>query len=72
MKMEQTMSSKTLAYKIQTLGNFAEKSIKHSEQGECLKSRKILSRVETRVVYRMVPWAAVWLACPLARPCMHI
>jgi hypothetical protein len=40
MKMEQTHSSETLAYKIQTPGNYLEESIQHSEQGESLKSRK--------------------------------
>jgi hypothetical protein len=45
--MEQTECSKTLAYKIQTPGNFPEESIQHSAHGESLKLRKILSRVET-------------------------
>jgi len=37
MKMEQTECSKMLAYKIQMLGNYPEKSIQHSEPGESLK-----------------------------------
>ena len=37
MKMEQC--SETSAYKIQTLRNYPEGSIKHSEHGESLKSR---------------------------------
>jgi hypothetical protein len=38
-KMEQTESSETSAYKIQTLGNYPEESIQHSEHDESLKSR---------------------------------
>jgi hypothetical protein len=40
MKMEQTVCSETSAYKIQKPGNYPEESIKHSEQGESLQSRK--------------------------------
>jgi hypothetical protein len=36
--MEQTECFETLAYKIQTPGNYPEENIKHSEQGENLKS----------------------------------
>jgi hypothetical protein len=39
MKMEQTECSETLAYKIQTPGNYPEETIQHSEQDESLKSR---------------------------------
>jgi hypothetical protein len=39
MKMEQTGSSETSAYKIQTPGNYPEENIKHSERDESLKSR---------------------------------
>jgi hypothetical protein len=39
MKMEQTEYPKTSAYKIQTLGNYPEESIQHSDHGESLKSR---------------------------------
>jgi hypothetical protein len=39
MKMEHTDCSETSEYKIQTLGNYPEKSIQHSEHGESLKSR---------------------------------
>jgi hypothetical protein len=42
MKMEQTERSETLAYKIQTLGNYPEESTQHSEHGEGLKSRIVL------------------------------
>ena len=42
MEMEQTECSETSAYKIQTPGNNPEESIKHSEHGESLKSRKKL------------------------------
>jgi len=38
MKMEQTECSETLAYKIQTLGNYPLESIQHSVHGESLKS----------------------------------
>jgi len=38
--MEQTECSETSAYKIQTLGNYPEESIQHSEHSESLKSRK--------------------------------
>jgi hypothetical protein len=47
MKMEQTVCSETVAYKIQMPGNFPEETTQHSEQGKSLKSRKILSRLET-------------------------
>jgi len=40
MKMEQTECSETSAYKIQRPENYPEESIKDSEQGESLKSRK--------------------------------
>jgi len=39
MKMEQTEFSETSAYKIQTLGNYPEENIEHTELGESLKSR---------------------------------
>jgi len=39
--MEQTECSETLAYKIQTLGNYPEESTQQSEYGESLKSRRI-------------------------------
>jgi hypothetical protein len=39
MKMEQTASSEILAFKLQTPVNNPEESIRHSEQGEILKSR---------------------------------
>jgi hypothetical protein len=37
--MERTECSETSACKIQTLWNYPEESIQHSEQGESLKSR---------------------------------
>jgi len=37
--MEQTECSKTMAYRIQTPGNYPEESIQYSEHGESLKSR---------------------------------
>jgi hypothetical protein len=36
--MEWTECSETLAYEIQTLGNYPEESIQHSEHGKSLKS----------------------------------
>jgi len=39
MKVEQRDCSATSAYKIQTLGNYPEESIQHSEHGKSLKSR---------------------------------
>jgi hypothetical protein len=39
MKMEQPECSEMSAYKIQTLGNYPEESVQHSEHGESLKSR---------------------------------
>jgi len=36
--MEETKCSETLAYKIETPGNYTKESIQHSEQGESLKS----------------------------------
>ena len=49
MKMEQTECSKTLAYKIQTPGNYPEESTQHSEHDESLKSRicMLLAKVST-------------------------
>jgi len=41
MKMEQTVCSEMLAYKIQTPGNYPEESTQYLEQGESLKSRII-------------------------------
>jgi hypothetical protein len=37
--MEQIECSETLAYKIQTPGNYPEENIQHTEHGESLKSR---------------------------------
>jgi hypothetical protein len=38
MKMEQTECSEMSAYKIQTLGNFPQENIQHTEHGKTLKS----------------------------------
>jgi len=38
--MEHTECSETLAYNIQTPGNYPEESTQHSEQGESLKSER--------------------------------
>jgi len=37
--MEQTACFETSAYKIQTLGNYPEENIQHTEHGESLKSK---------------------------------
>jgi len=42
MKMEQTECSETWAYKIQTLRNYLEENIQHTEHGESLKSRILM------------------------------
>jgi len=49
-KMEQTECSETLAYKIQTWGNYPEESIQHAEHDESLKSRmnNLVSAYENR------------------------
>jgi hypothetical protein len=39
MKMEQTECSETLAYKIQTPGNYPGENIQHTEHGESFKSK---------------------------------
>jgi hypothetical protein len=53
MKMEQTECSETLAYKIETPGNYPEESIQLSEHGESLKSRnKPLFRVYIIIYYK--------------------
>ena len=43
MNMEQTECSETSAYKIQTPGNYPEEKIRHSEEGESLKSFEEIS-----------------------------
>jgi hypothetical protein len=43
MKMEHTKCSKTVAYKIQTSGNYPEESLHHSEHSESLKSRIVVN-----------------------------
>ena len=50
MKMEETERSETLAYKIQTPGNYPEESLQHSEQCQSLKSRIVTMSV-CEVVY---------------------
>ena len=53
MKMEQTECSETSAYKIQTPGNYPEENIKHTEQGESLKSRICLIEIRNSVHHLM-------------------
>jgi hypothetical protein len=43
MNMEQTECSETLAFELQTPGNYPKESIQHIEHGESLKSRLKLS-----------------------------
>jgi hypothetical protein len=53
MKMEQTESSETSAYKIQTPGNYPEEGIQHSEHGESLKSRTLeLFKTQTPIQFQ--------------------
>ena len=51
MKTEQTERSETLAYKIQTPGNYPEESIQHSEHGESLKSRVVVTYIRAPFQY---------------------
>jgi len=51
MKMEQMECSKTLAYKIQTPGNYPEESIQYSEHGESLKSKIVHERLQYILTY---------------------
>jgi hypothetical protein len=41
--MEQTESSETSAYKIQTPGNYPEENTQHKEHGKSLKSTNIFT-----------------------------
>jgi len=41
-------ASKTVAYKLQMLGNYPDESIHHSEHGKSLKSRKGMKNWEQR------------------------
>jgi hypothetical protein len=58
MKMEQTECSETLAYKIQTPGNYPEEIIQHSELGECLKTR-ILDLISVPFWHIMQPMVVI-------------
>jgi len=51
MKMKETECSETSAYKIQTLGNYPEEGIEHSEQDESLKSSIINIIQEAKFCY---------------------
>jgi len=42
------------AYKIQTLGNYPEESIQHSECGESLKSKMSLKMLKLQIAYQQV------------------
>jgi hypothetical protein len=59
MKIKQTECSETSAYKIQTLGNYAEESIKYSEHSERLKSRTLIIFVTP--LFRIVNRSSVLL-----------
>ena len=50
MNMEQTVCSKTTAYKIHTPGNCPEESIQHSEHGESLKSGILYAVIQTKTM----------------------
>ena len=64
MKTEQTECSETLAYKIQTPGNYPEESIQHSEHGESLKSGIFQASMFDRLACIM-RW---WLQVPTRSP----
>jgi hypothetical protein len=53
--MEQTECSEMWAYKIQTLENYPEESIQHSEHGESLKSRILCSSLWNAESYILHP-----------------
>jgi hypothetical protein len=63
MKMEKTECSETLAYIIQTPGNYQEESIQHSEHGESLKSRIIPVIPKVREVSGKVTAIVRFLNC---------
>jgi len=48
--MEQTECSETLAYKIQTPGNYPEESIQHSEISESLKSKTCVLLAKVSII----------------------
>jgi len=50
-KMEEAEFSETSAHKLRGPGNYPEESIRHSEQGESLKSRKYITCVVNLGVY---------------------
>ena len=53
-KVEQTECSETLAYKIQTVGNYPEESVQHSEHGKSLKLRISLKMLKLQIAYQQV------------------
>jgi len=55
MKMDQTECSETSAYKIQTQGNYPEKSIQHSEHGESMKSEGSSSGRRLNIQHNRLP-----------------
>jgi hypothetical protein len=65
MKMEQTERSETLAYKIQTPGNYPEESIQDSEQGERLLSRVYFLQLDKTSI-------SVQFSADTARPLCYI
>jgi hypothetical protein len=52
---DETEYSETSAYKFQTLGNYPEESIKHSEHGESLKSRTFFLSTHMILDFRLSP-----------------
>jgi len=63
MKMEQTECSETSAYKIQTSGNYPEKNIQHTEQGESLKSSSVFYHDKDNSECKVCPVDYVSVIC---------
>jgi len=66
MKMEQTECSETLAYRIQTPGNYPEESIQHSEHGKSLKSRIYKVYIKMKEALRSVSYNRTCMCLLLA------
>jgi hypothetical protein len=66
MKAKQTECSETLAFKLQTLGNNPEESIRNSKHGERLKSRRkskafeIKRRIVVLACGKQVLWRLIY------------
>jgi hypothetical protein len=64
MKMEQTVCSETLAFKLLMPMNHPEESVQHSEQGECLKSGTTLYCLHFFMCFKpLLALRTVWIKC---------